>query len=82
METERHRDQMILLIESLKAFWGKDRQYFVSGNMFLHFDLYSAEKFRGPDFFWFLMLIVVKENHVSGMAGTDEISRCYYRTPL
>lgn len=51
METGRHRDQMILLIESLKAFWGEDKRYFVSGNMFLHFDLLSKKKFRGPDFF-------------------------------
>jgi len=51
METARHQEQMILLIESLKAFWGDKKRYFTGGNMFLHFDLYSKRKFRGPDFF-------------------------------
>jgi len=51
METERHRDQMILLIESLKAFWGDKKQYFAGGNMFVHFDLSGKKKFKGPDFF-------------------------------
>jgi Uma2 family endonuclease len=51
METGRHQEQMILLIESLKAFWGDKKRYFAGGNMFLHFDLSGKKKFKGPDFF-------------------------------
>ncbi|QTA90813.1 Uma2 family endonuclease [Desulfonema magnum] len=51
METPRHRDQMILLIESLKAYWGEDKRYYVGGNMFLHYELSGSKKFRGPDVF-------------------------------
>ncbi len=51
METSRHRDQMNLLIDSLKAYWKESRKYYVGGNMFLHFDILNRRKFRGPDFF-------------------------------
>ena len=51
METPQHRDQMNLLIESLKAYWKSDKKYYIGGNMFLHFDLSGKKKFRGPDFF-------------------------------
>ncbi|HLC15966.1 MAG TPA: Uma2 family endonuclease [Thermodesulfovibrionia bacterium] len=51
METARHRDQMHVLIESLKAYWGKTRRYYVGGNMFLHYQLKPKKKFRGPDFY-------------------------------
>ncbi|NJL58567.1 MAG: Uma2 family endonuclease [Desulfobacteraceae bacterium] len=51
METGRHQEQMILLIESLKAFWGDKKPYFAGGNMFLHFDLSGKRHFKGPDFF-------------------------------
>jgi len=51
METSRHRDQMNLLIDSLKAYWKDSRRYYVGGNMFLHFDILNKRKFRGPDFF-------------------------------
>jgi Uma2 family endonuclease len=51
METSRHREQMNLLIDSLKAYWKKSRRYYVGGNMFLHFRLNALKKFRGPDFF-------------------------------
>jgi len=51
METARHRDQMILLIESLKAYWTDQRRYYVGGNMFMHYDLENPGRFRGPDFF-------------------------------
>ena len=39
METARHRDQMILLIESLKAYWSDRQDYYVGGNMFVHYTL-------------------------------------------
>jgi Uma2 family endonuclease len=51
METARHRDQMIVLIESLKVHWSDRKNYYVGGNMFLHYDPQSKRKFRGPDFF-------------------------------
>src|SRR5919109_4311277 len=51
METARHRDQMEVLIRSLQAHWSERRNYYVGGNMFLHYDPRSRKKFRGPDFF-------------------------------
>jgi Uma2 family endonuclease len=51
METARHRDQIHILIESLKTYWGKSRRYYVGGNMFLHYELKPKRKFRGPDFY-------------------------------
>lgn len=51
METERHRDQMILLIEPLKIYWGDRKRFYVSGNMFIYYDPYDPRKFLGPDFF-------------------------------
>jgi Uma2 family endonuclease len=51
METARHRDQMNLLIDSLKAYWKDSRRYYTGGNMFLHFDISNKRQFRGPDFF-------------------------------
>jgi Uma2 family endonuclease len=51
METPRHRDQMNLLIDSLKAHWPDRTGYFVGGNMFLHYDPENRRRTRGPDFF-------------------------------
>ena len=34
METARHRDQMLLLIESLRVSWAGRTGYYVGGNMF------------------------------------------------
>lgn len=51
MESPRHRDQMILLIESLKIAWADRRGYYVSGNMFVYYAPYNTKKFVGPDFF-------------------------------
>jgi len=51
METARHRDQMEVLIRSLQAHWSERHNYYVGGNMFLHYDPRSRRKFRGPDFF-------------------------------
>jgi Uma2 family endonuclease len=51
METARHRDQMEVLIRSLQAHWSGRHDYYVGGNMFLHYDPRSRRKFRGPDFF-------------------------------
>jgi Uma2 family endonuclease len=51
METERHLEQMIILIQSLKGHWSDRKNYYVGGNMFIHYDPKSKKKFRGPDFF-------------------------------
>jgi len=51
METPRHREQMEVLIRSLQAHWSERHDYYVGGNMFLHYDPRSRKKFRGPDFF-------------------------------
>jgi Uma2 family endonuclease len=51
METPRHRDQMIMLIESLKLHWADRQGYYVGGNMFVHYDPYNRQHSRGPDFF-------------------------------
>lgn len=51
METQRHRDQMNILIDSLKDYWKDSRDYYVGGNMFLHFDLSNKRIFKGPDVF-------------------------------
>jgi Uma2 family endonuclease len=51
METARHREQMEVLIHSLQAHWAERRNYYVGGNMFLHYDPQNRRKFRGPDFF-------------------------------
>lgn len=59
METPRHREQMELLIHSLKAHWIGRTNYYVAGNMFLHYDPQQRQRFRGPDFF----LVLDVDNH-------------------
>ena len=51
METPRHRDQMNVLIESLKGHWTERSGYYVGGNMFIHYDPTNIRRSRGPDFF-------------------------------
>jgi Uma2 family endonuclease len=51
METPRHRDQMNVLIESLKVHWSERSGYYVGGNMFVHYDPTNTRRSRGPDFF-------------------------------
>jgi Uma2 family endonuclease len=51
METARHREQMTLLIDSLKAHWSDRQGYYVGGNMFVHYDPENKRRSRGPDFF-------------------------------
>jgi Uma2 family endonuclease len=59
METARHREQMEVLIGSLQAHWAERDNYYVGGNMFLHYDPSNRRKFRGPDFF----LVMNVEKH-------------------
>ena len=63
METPRHREQMEVLIQSLQTHWSERHNYYVGGNMFLHYDPRSRKKFRGPDFF----------SHGRGGAGAEEL---------
>jgi Uma2 family endonuclease len=51
METPRHRDQMHVLIESLKGHWSERSGYYVGGNMFIHYDPTNIRCLRGPGFF-------------------------------
>lgn len=53
MESNRHRQQMTLLIQSLEFAWRQRSDFFVGGNMFLYFSETQARKntFRGPDVF-------------------------------
>jgi Uma2 family endonuclease len=53
METNRHRLQMTLLIQSLKRAWADRHDYFVGGNMFVYFSELQVKHndFRGPDVF-------------------------------
>jgi Uma2 family endonuclease len=51
METPRHREQMNLLIDTLKIHWSDRTGYYVGGNMFVHYDPENRRRSRGPDFF-------------------------------
>jgi len=53
LETSRHRDQMILLIQSLRAGWRDRHDFYVSGNMFLYYSETQTKRYdyRGPDVF-------------------------------
>lgn len=52
METERHRQQMNLLLDSLRSAWRR-RRFYAGGNMFVYFSETQVKKntFRGPDVF-------------------------------
>jgi Uma2 family endonuclease len=53
MESARHCQQMIILIESLQYAWRARTDFYVGGNMFLYFSEIQSRKndFRGPDVF-------------------------------
>lgn len=53
LESDWHRAEINLLIESLRQHWQGRTDYFVGGNMFVYFDLDQAQRreYRGPDFF-------------------------------
>ncbi|MDM8552051.1 Uma2 family endonuclease [Desulfobacterales bacterium HSG2] len=53
LETNWHRIEMNLLIDSLHWHWRDRRDYFVGGNMFVYFSLQQVKNkdYRGPDFF-------------------------------
>ncbi|MDY6784818.1 MAG: Uma2 family endonuclease [Cyanobacteriota bacterium] len=53
METQRHRDQIEILINALNSWLDARDDGYISGNMFVYFSLEQArnQDFRGPDFF-------------------------------
>jgi Uma2 family endonuclease len=71
METSRHREQMSLLIDSLKRYWSQRTDYYVGGNMFVYYDLRNRKRFRGPDFF--LVLDVEDRERKSWVVWQEEM---------
>ena len=69
METPRHREQMNLLIGSLKVQWADRTGYYVGGNMFVHYNPENKRRSRGPDFF--LVLNVVDRERKSWVAWQE-----------
>jgi Uma2 family endonuclease len=53
METQRHKYQMDLLIETLELWLAQREDGFVSGNMFVYYSMAQVRNkdFKGPDFF-------------------------------
>lgn len=53
METNRHRQQMTLLLETIENAWSGRDDFFVGGNMFVYFSPQQVKDydFKGPDFF-------------------------------
>ncbi|NMG18292.1 Uma2 family endonuclease [Brasilonema bromeliae] len=53
METQRHKYQMDLLIETLEFWLAQREDGFVSGNMFVYYSMAQVRNkdFKGPDFF-------------------------------
>jgi len=53
METNRHRQQMSLLLETIENAWSGRDDFFVGGNMFVYFSPQQVKDydFKGPDFF-------------------------------
>lgn len=53
METEIHRDQMLMLIEILRLYFAARDDVYVGGNQFLYFSSkqIKSNDFRGPDVF-------------------------------
>jgi Uma2 family endonuclease len=53
LETNWHRIEMNLLIDSVHSLWHDRSDYFTGGNMFIYFSLEQVRNrdYRGPDFF-------------------------------
>jgi len=51
MESERHRRQMDLLVDTLADRWADRQDFYVGGNMFVYFSELHQKSFRGPDVF-------------------------------
>lgn len=53
LESDRHREQIELLIQLLKSWWRERQDFYVSGNLTIYYspNQRKSENFRGPDFF-------------------------------
>lgn len=53
LESNWHRIQMNLLIDSIHSYWQECKDFFAGGNMFIYFSIQQAlnQDYRGPDFF-------------------------------
>jgi len=53
LESSWHRDEINLLIASIRCHWRDRTDYYVAGNMFIYYSLQQARsrEYRGPDFF-------------------------------
>lgn len=53
LETELHLRQLVLLIQSLEAWWHDRQDFYAFGNLTIYYSPHQrkSEKFRGPDFF-------------------------------
>lgn len=53
LESDRHREQIDLLIRLLKAWWQERNDFYVTGNLTIYYspNQKKSEHFRGPDFF-------------------------------
>jgi Uma2 family endonuclease len=53
LESDLHRQQMQLLIDSLEWFWNDRNNFYASGNLTIYYnqDQIKSRDFRGPDFF-------------------------------
>lgn len=72
METERHRRQMNVLIESLELAWHDRDDFYAGGDMFVYFsvDQVRHNDFRGPDFF--VVLDTTRRERKSWVAWQEE----------
>jgi Uma2 family endonuclease len=72
LETQRHRDQMNLLIDSLDDTWRDRTDFYVGGNMFFYFSETQAKHndFRGPDVF--VVLDCVKKERKSWVVWEED----------
>ncbi|MBD2776802.1 Uma2 family endonuclease [Iningainema tapete] len=53
LESDKHRDQIDLLIRLIKWLWRERNNFYVTGNLTVYFspNQKKSEEFRGPDFF-------------------------------
>lgn len=72
METERHRKQMNILIDSLELAWADRDDFYVGGNMAIYFSELQVKKndFRGPDVF--VVLDTARREHRSWVVWQED----------
>jgi Uma2 family endonuclease len=53
LESDKHQEQMELLLSCIKWYWRERNNFYASGNLTIYFseNKKTTEKFRGPDFF-------------------------------